>query len=172
MSCVKKNIENTQSITVSDVNASGDITITNNTLAATATLLVESKGDAHLWLKADNDNSAGGESEHPIIALSQDGEAFWSTIGYDNDAANNSLVIRAGSIGGASSDILFYVDANSGGSFTSPRGGLNTGVNIMTLTAADVTMSGNVLMTNLPTSDPVVAGELWNDLGTLKISSG
>ena len=29
-----------------------------------------------------------------------------------------------------------------------------------------------VLMPNLPTSNPSVAGQLWNDSGTLKISAG
>ena len=29
-----------------------------------------------------------------------------------------------------------------------------------------------IFMANLPTSDPVVAGQLWNDTGTLKISAG
>lgn len=30
----------------------------------------------------------------------------------------------------------------------------------------------NILMTRLPTSDPSVAGQLWNDSGTLKVSAG
>ena len=30
----------------------------------------------------------------------------------------------------------------------------------------------NILMTRLPTSDPSVAGQLYNDSGTLKISAG
>lgn len=37
----------------------------------------------------------------------------------------------------------------------------------------DLTVTGSVVkLTNLPTSDPVVAGQLWNDAGTLKISAG
>lgn len=32
--------------------------------------------------------------------------------------------------------------------------------------------SGNVFMPNLPTSDPLVANALWNDSGTIKVSSG
>lgn len=35
------------------------------------------------------------------------------------------------------------------------------------LTAADV-----VIFSGLPTTDPVVAGQLWNDAGTLKVSAG
>jgi hypothetical protein len=31
---------------------------------------------------------------------------------------------------------------------------------------------GNVLMPNLPASDPAVAGALWNDAGTVKVSAG
>ena len=36
----------------------------------------------------------------------------------------------------------------------------------------DLYISGNVFFTGLPTSDPQVAGQLWNDNGTLKISAG
>lgn len=33
-------------------------------------------------------------------------------------------------------------------------------------------LDGNLVMPNLPTSDPTVAGALWNDSGTLKVSAG
>jgi hypothetical protein len=32
--------------------------------------------------------------------------------------------------------------------------------------------SGTVMLPNLPTSDPSSAGQVWNDSGTLKVSSG
>ena len=35
-----------------------------------------------------------------------------------------------------------------------------------------LTASGAVILSGLPTSDPVVAGQLWNDAGTLKVSAG
>ncbi len=38
--------------------------------------------------------------------------------------------------------------------------------------SGDVIMAANVDFTGLPTADPVVAGRLWNDSGTLKISAG
>lgn len=45
----------------------------------------------------------------------------------------------------------------------------NTGVDI----TGNSSISGSVItMSNLPTSDPTVAGRLWNSSGTLKISSG
>ena len=38
--------------------------------------------------------------------------------------------------------------------------------------SGDVVMAANVDFTGLPTSDPLVAGRLWNDSGTMKISAG
>lgn len=38
--------------------------------------------------------------------------------------------------------------------------------------SGDITASGNIDFSGLPTSDPVVAGRLWNDSGTLKVSAG
>lgn len=36
----------------------------------------------------------------------------------------------------------------------------------------DLTVSQVLLLTDLPTADPVVAGQVWNDAGTLKLSTG
>jgi hypothetical protein len=36
----------------------------------------------------------------------------------------------------------------------------------------DLTSSGVVIFSALPTADPVNAGQLWNDGGTLKVSAG
>jgi hypothetical protein len=36
----------------------------------------------------------------------------------------------------------------------------------------DLTASGAVIFSNLPVIDPVNAGQLWNDGGTLKVSAG
>lgn len=38
--------------------------------------------------------------------------------------------------------------------------------------SGDVVMAGNVDFTGLPTSNPLLAGRLWNDSGTMKISAG
>lgn len=52
---------------------------------------------------------------------------------------------------------------------TAPAGGAFT-----TLTSNGVTSFSNasISMANLPTADPTVAGRLWNDSGTLKVSAG
>ena len=39
-------------------------------------------------------------------------------------------------------------------------------------TGAVTLSNASIKMTALPTSDPAVAGALWNDAGTLKVSAG
>ena len=47
------------------------------------------------------------------------------------------------------------------------------GAGSLTTVSGDLTVVGDVvMMPNLPTSDPSVAGQLWNDSNTLKISAG
>ena len=47
-----------------------------------------------------------------------------------------------------------------------------TGDVIGEVAATDLSASGTVILSALPTSDPTVAGQLWNDAGTLKVSAG
>jgi hypothetical protein len=61
-------------------------------------------------------------------------------------------------------DIRFYNDNGSGGTTEYFRlDGGDSSTQIKTI---------KVLMPNLPTSDPSVAGQLWNSSGDLKISAG
>lgn len=46
-------------------------------------------------------------------------------------------------------------------------GGVSGAVAATTLSA-----SGAVTLSALPTTDPAVAGQLWNDTGTVKVSAG
>jgi hypothetical protein len=47
---------------------------------------------------------------------------------------------------------------------------VNSTTGAVTVTAA--INGGTVVLPDLPTSDPAVAGQLWNDAGTLKVSAG
>lgn len=38
--------------------------------------------------------------------------------------------------------------------------------------ATTLSASGVVILSGLPTSDPLVAGQLWNDVGVLTVSAG
>ena len=46
------------------------------------------------------------------------------------------------------------------------------GTNIVEVNDTDTEITGALKLTNLPTTDPVDAGAIWNDNGTLKISAG
>jgi len=63
---------------------------------------------------------------------------------------------------------------STNGFIGSVTGTVTGAVAATTITASgDVTLSGAVVsMASLPTSDPAVAGRLWNDAGTLKVSAG
>ena len=85
-----------------------------------------------------------------------------------HDGSNSSIVNNTGNLtiknNKDDGDILLQTDNGSGG-VTSyiTLDGSNVSVNILTQ---------KVIMANLPTSDPVVDGQLWNDNGTLKVSAG
>lgn len=49
--------------------------------------------------------------------------------------------------------------------------GAVTGTVTGAVAATTLSASGAVVLT-LPTSDPAVAGQLWNDTGTVKVSAG
>ena len=47
-----------------------------------------------------------------------------------------------------------------------------TGAVTGNVTAVTVTATGAVIFSGLPTSDPTVAGQLWNNAGVLNVSAG
>lgn len=67
--------------------------------------------------------------------------------------------------------MLFFDVSNSGAT-----GDVwNAKVNGVSVAACDTTgklIGSKLKLTTLPTADPVAAGEVWNDAGTLKISAG
>jgi hypothetical protein len=71
---------------------------------------------------------------------------------YDETAADSQVTISGNQITSNASNADLVLDAAGTG-----------GVSLTTI---------KVLMPNLPTSDPSVSGQLWNDSGTLKVSAG
>ncbi len=47
-----------------------------------------------------------------------------------------------------------------------------TTLNATNLSVGTLTSNGAVILQDLPTTDPTVEGQLWNDTGTLKVSAG
>jgi hypothetical protein len=85
---------------------------------------------------------------------------------------NNSRLVFGNSANANSLDLEIYHDGGS--NIKAGSGGLNT-ESYLKLNGSDVSVNiliQKVMMSNLPTSDPSVAGQLWNSSGTLKISAG
>lgn len=89
-----------------------------------------------------------------------------SSSALDSSNGANNLVIRQASArtfqiyGNSTSDYLAQITNVGGGRYDLEVGG-------------NVTISGaSVTMAALPTSDPVVAGRLWNNGGVVNVSSG
>jgi len=72
-------------------------------------------------------------------------------------------------------DLIIVNDADDGDIILKTDNGSGGNTAYITLDGGDVSTkieTIKVLMPNLPTSNPSVAGQLWNDSGTLKISAG
>ena len=104
------------------------------------------------------------------------------------DAASGQRSIAIGALASATNNGALHINANyNSGVGPTADGGLVIETSAARLeysaasdwtfgagvTMTDLTASGaTVVFSNLPTTDPVNAGQLWNDLGTLKISAG
>ena len=152
-------------------NYTGDLTITNN-------------ADGKDIIFQSDDGNGGTETYFYLDgSMANSGNALRYTVFPDNstllfgggsdlrilhDGTDSSITNTTGNFnfyqntdGG---DIRFYNDNGSGGTTEYFRlDGGDSSTQIKTI---------KVLMPNLPTSDPTVAGQLWNDSGTLKISAG
>lgn len=134
--------------------ASQDVDLDNNELDNVAAINLGGTRRT-TWPTASADASSW--SEYPATeTIDAGGNAFTnvSTIAFDNSSGavitnNNTLAIKAEST----------LMLGQAGRATSVEG--------------TVTIHGGVLsISDLPTSDPTTAGRIWNDEGTLKVSSG
>jgi hypothetical protein len=74
-----------------------------------------------------------------------------SAVVYDTDGNETAHLSLNGSVGSAE---------------------LRSGANFLTLQGGLLTWTGSLNLPTIPTSDPLVAGAVWNNLGTLTISAG
>lgn len=78
---------------------------------------------------------------------------------YDVSVGTNNLTLKCGA-----TTILNANDFNTT---------LGSGSNAIYLSSASISLlSASISLPSIPTSDPAVAGRIWNDSGTLKISAG
>lgn len=107
------------------------------------------------------------------IALGNEADAkgnYGIAIG-DNAAATATDTLAIGKSASASTNNAIDIRTSAAGSLTYDTTNdwtFGAGVTMTDLTASGAT----VVFSNLPTTDPVNAGQLWNDSGTLKVSAG
>lgn len=87
--------------------------------------------------------------------IDTDGNAF-----YINDVTGGTFSIQC-EVGGS-----IIINSSAGIQMASGGSLLQVGSSVL------LSVSGNLLLSGLPTADPVVADAIWNDAGTLKISAG
>jgi hypothetical protein len=91
--------------------------------------------------------------------------------GFSGATASGSDTIAIGKDANATSTSGIDIRTSAAGSLTYDTTNdwtFGAGVTMIDLVASGAT----VVFSNLPTTDPVNAGQLWNDAGTMKISAG
>ena len=148
-------LTNTGAVTFnSTLNVSGTTTLSSNaTVGGTLTVT----GDATF-----NTSVSLNDTDYLYLGTSNDFRAFHNGTNTYLENTTGDLYVMNNEADG---DVIFMSDNGSG-----------SGVqNYIVLDGGDVATkieTIKVLMPNLPTSDPSVAGQLWNSSGDLKISAG
>jgi hypothetical protein len=108
-----------------------------------------------------------------VLTIADNGNVFLTTTGAINVGFDDGFDIT-GNIAGA----YFYVETGATAGFDligKANSSVDTTGNLRLAGATGIVMalsSGNLVVSGIPTSNPAVAGALWNDAGTLKISAG
>lgn len=97
-------------------------------------------------------------------------------IGYKANTTStfdNTIIIKADGSAAHNSTAQYDIDIRTSAAGSLTYNTTNDWTFGAGVTMTDLTASGaTVVFSNLPTTDPVNAGQLWNDAGTLKISAG
>jgi hypothetical protein len=157
-------------------------TTTSSSAATMDTFSTDTANGAHYVVVGSSDSeSAASISEVFVVADGSDAYVssgpVVSTKGTDQltfsaAMSGTTVTVSSASTSGASTLVNAYrvnLLRPSAGAATSEQVLVST---TQTITGAKTLSNAVVKMTNLPTSDPSVAGQLWNSSGTLKISAG
>jgi hypothetical protein len=109
-------------------------------------------------------------SRATAIGVSTDATGLFSVALGDEAQATARNAIAIGKEAFATSDYSVTIRTSAAGSLTYDT--TNDWTFGAGVTMTDLTASGAVIFSNLPVIDPVNAGQLWNDNGTLKVSAG
>ena len=159
--------------------------IAATTVSSTATTVdsfVNSAYTGAFYVFTGHNATEGAASATEVMVISND-DVYVSTgptistkgtdqLTFSATQSGSTITVKAASTSGASTTVNGYrvrMLRGSAGASTADTVLVST---TQTISGAKTFSSSVVMMTNLPTSDPSNAGQLWNDSGTLKISAG
>ena len=128
-------------------------------------------------LEADTDNS--GESDNPKICFKQDNGACHGSIYMQGNHSSTNRKDSNSFVLGSAGDSPVSIVQNGYAQITvANNGNVGIGCYKSTSLAEKFTVGGaisardGIFLGTIPTSDPGVLGQVWNDSGDLKISAG
>ena len=153
--------------------AAGEVSLGNGTSGdASGTLKladIDASGDINLSdgasITSDGSLTLGADGHTLEFAESGSNAQLNSDVALFVNKAGATQFLFGGGSGNASYRPLYPVTNNSQDLGLSSR-------RWRTAYLTDIDASGNIDFSGLPTSDPAVAGRLWSDSGTLKVSAG
>ena len=157
-------------------------TTTSSSASTMDTFSTDSVNGAQ-YVVVGNSSSESAASISEVFVVSDGADAFVSSgpivstkgsdqLSFSAALSGSTVTVSAASTSGASTTVNAYrvnLLRASAGAATSEQVLVST---TQTISGAKTFSNAVVKMTNLPTSDPGVAGQLWNSSGTLKISAG
>jgi len=170
----------------SDASSTNTKTVGQTTTSSSATTMdtfsTDSANGVH-YVVVGNSSSESAASIAEVFVVSDGSDAYVSSgpivstkgsdqLSFSASLSGSTVTVSSASTSGASTTVNAYrvnLLRASAGAATSEQVLVST---TQTISGAKTLSNAVVKMTNLPTSDPGVAGQLWNDSGTLKISAG
>jgi hypothetical protein len=176
-------------LSLSDLIATGDITLSDGAIIDVGSGTGDLTIDADFVSIPNAKLSLGSSGKLQFSAATDQGNAYslrksgvriYAHGNLNNDAAfmytfskfhfHSTMVLGWGSGNGAGDSVDIGFSRGGSGHLKLGNGTQNDASG--KLEVSDLVAAGNVDFSGLPTSDPAVAGRLWNDSGTLKISAG
>jgi len=170
----------------SDASSTNTKTVGQTTTSSSATTMdtfnTDTANGAH-YVVVGNSSTESAASISEMFVVSDGADAYVSSgpivstkgsdqLSFSASLSGTTVTVSSASTSGASTTVNAYrvnLLRPSAGAATSEQVLVST---TQTITGAKTLSNAVVKMTNLPTSDPGVAGQLWNSSGTLKISAG
>ena len=156
-------------------------TVTSSSATTMDTFNTSSANGAH-YVVVGNSTSEGAASVNEVFVVTDGADAYVSSAGISTKGTDQlsftaalsgtTVTVSSASTSGASTTVNAYrvqLLRASAGAATSEQVLVST---TQTITGAKTFSNASFILSNLPTSDPLVAGQLWRSGNDLKISTG